>query len=429
VELKELHDKRRALLARAAEIAGAAASEGRGMTDEEVTNHKLAWDEQGKLKDTIERLQDAQREQAAMPTQTAARNTVAGGRDHVGTESREAPHGYLEYRGMQIPKKSRAVRQAINRWFGAEDRDQAAAEIRALQVDIDVSGGFLRPDQEFVASLIQNVDNAVFIRGLATVLTIGSAGSLGYPSLNTDASDPTWTSELSIGAADTALDIGRREFRTNPLAKSILVSNTLLRISALAGAVNAESLVRERFGYVFGTTLENAYMIGTGASQPLGLFIASANGITTTRDISAGNTTTAIGADNLIRNKYNLLPQYRGRPSTRWIMNRTVVRDISLLVDGNGQYMWRAGLVGGAPDTILGTTVIESEYAPNTMTTGLYVGLIGDLSQYWIVDSLGFQIQVLRELYAGTNQTGFVGRYEGDGAPVLAQAFSRMQLA
>jgi HK97 family phage major capsid protein len=70
-----------------------------------------------------------------------------------------------------------------------------------------------------------------------------------------------------------------------------------------------------------------------------------------------------------------------------------------------------------------------SEYAPNTFTTGLYVGLIGDWSQYWIVDALDLTIQRLVELYAETNQTGFIGRMETDGAPVLAEAFARVKLA
>ena len=35
----------------------------------------------------------------------------------------------------------------------------------------------------------------------------------------------------------------------------------------------------------------------------------------------------------------------------------------------------------------------------------------------------------LDELYAETNQTGFIVRYEGDGAPVVPEAFVRLKLA
>jgi len=39
------------------------------------------------------------------------------------------------------------------------------------------------------------------------------------------------------------------------------------------------------------------------------------------------------------------------------------------------------------------------------------------------------QIQRLNELYAETNQVGFIGRLGTDGAPVLEEAFVRVKLA
>jgi len=69
-----------------------------------------------------------------------------------------------------------------------------------------------------------------------------------------------------------------------------------------------------------------------------------------------------------------------------------------------------------------------SEYCPNTFTSGLYVGIIGDFKNYWIADALSMRIQRLNELYSLTNQVGFVGRLESDGMPVLEEAFARIQL-
>jgi HK97 family phage major capsid protein len=84
--------------------------------------------------------------------------------------------------------------------------------------------------------------------------------------------------------------------------------------------------------------------------------------------------------------------------------------------------------LGGTPDRILEVPYVMSEYAPSTFTTGLYVGIIGDFSFYWIADSLKLEIQRLDELYAVTNQVGFIGRSETDGLPVLAEAFARVKL-
>jgi HK97 family phage major capsid protein len=97
--------------------------------------------------------------------------------------------------------------------------------------------------------------------------------------------------------------------------------------------------------------------------------------------------------------------------------------------DGEGNYLWRAGLQGDRGDTILDVPIIMSEYAPHTFTTGLYVGIIGDFSNYWIADALSMEIQVLVELFAATNQNGYVLRKETDGRPVLEEAFVRVTLA
>ena len=70
-----------------------------------------------------------------------------------------------------------------------------------------------------------------------------------------------------------------------------------------------------------------------------------------------------------------------------------------------------------------------SEYAPNTFTTGLYVGIVGDFSKYYIADALDMQLQRLTELYAESNKIGLIGRMETDGMPVLEEAFARVTLA
>ena len=298
----------------------------------------------------------------------------------------------------------------------------------ALQADSDTAGGFLVPPQEFIANLIQNVDDLVFVRQLATVTPVTSADSVGRPSLDTQPADADWTSELLIGNEDTALAFGKRELHPHPLAKLIKVSRKLLRVAALP----ADAIVTQRLAYKFGISQEKAFLAGTGVNQPLGLFTASADGIDTSRDVSTGNSTTAIAADGLIEALYSLKAQYMAKAS--WLFSRTAVKNIRKLKDGEGQYLWKPGLgspsiADPAPDRILDRPFYMSEYVPSTFTTGLYVGLIGDLSHYWIADALNFELQRLNELYAATNQVGFVGRWETDAMPDLAEAFARVKLA
>jgi len=188
-----------------------------------------------------------------------------------------------------------------------------------------------------------------------------------------------------------------------------------------------ETIVRDRLAYKFGVTEEKSFLLGTGASQPLGIFTASANGIPTTRDVSSGNTTTSIGFDGLISAKFSLKSQYLAK--ARWLFHRDAVAQISKLKDTANQYLWQPSQKEGTPDMIHGVPVFMSEYVPNTFTTALYVGMITDFSNYWIADAIDMQVQRLLELYAETNQVGFIGRKETDGMPVLGEAFARVKLA
>jgi HK97 family phage major capsid protein len=72
---------------------------------------------------------------------------------------------------------------------------------------------------------------------------------------------------------------------------------------------------------------------------------------------------------------------------------------------------------------------VTSEFAPNTFTTGQYVGILGDFSYYWVATSLNLTVQRLVELYAANGQDGFLGRHAVDGMPIFGEAFARVTLA
>lgn len=316
----------------------------------------------------------------------------------------------------------------------AKQRDEAASKAfnayllgsrAALQKDSDPAGGFTLAPEQFMARLIQDLDNMVWFRQYATVIPLTGAHSIGVPSLDTDISDTEWTTELAVGGEDTSMAFGKRRLTPHPLGRYIRVSKDLLRTSALS----IESIVRERLAYKFGTVQEAAFMSGNGAARPLGVFTASADGISTGQDVSTDNTISAFTADGLINAKYALTSPWLNSGNLRWVFHRDAVKMARKLKDGEGVYIWQPGLVQDRPDVILGVPVLVSEYAPNTFTTGLYVGLIGDLSYYWIAETMSVEVQRLQELGALTNQDYFIGRTILDGMPVLEKAFVRVKLA
>ena len=424
--IKELHEQRAKLLADCRTLVDAQEKTGELMDGEKRAQYDKMWEEQGKLKARIadlERLAEAEQSVAAM-TESRGLQSEHESLETPGDEGAELKPYKWEYRGVEsvIQPGTSLYETTTEDYRRHFCRFLINGETRALQADSDIKGGYTVPRQ-FVAELVKAVDNLLWMKQAARVFMLTQASSMGAPALDNDPADDTWTTEIGTGSADTTMSFGGRELTPHPLAKRLKVSRKLLRISAL----NIDALVRDRLAYKLAVTEEKAYLTGTGASQPLGVFVASANGINTGQDVSTGNTTTTIGADNLRECLYKLKPQHR--MNANWLMHTDVVKAISKLKDGNGQYLWSPGITAGDPDVILGRSVRESQYSPNTFTTGKYLGILGDFSYYWIAQSLGVTIQRLEELYAESNEVGFINRLEIDGMPVLEEAFVRMTLA
>jgi len=410
-KLKELREARGKAVADARAILDKADAEKRAVSKDEDTAYTALFTKQEELRGQIER------EERQVEVEREAAAAALRSRDAV----RDASAGRTVDPDARGARDSDEYRSAFSKLLLAGHTGLSRDEARALQIDSDTAGGFTAAPQQWVNQLIKGVDDMVFIRQRATKFRVASAASMGVPTLAANPADSNWTTELATGSEDSTMSFGKRELNPHPLAKRLKVSNTLLR---MVGGTDA--LVRDRLGYTCGVTQEKAFLTGSGSNQPLGLFTASANGVTTARDVSTGNTATSIMVDGLLEAKYSLKGQYWSRAD--WIFHRDAMKQISKLKDGEGQYLWRESVRDGEPDRLLGRPIMMSEYAPNTFTTGLYVGILGDFSNYWIADALDVQIQVVRELYAETDQTGYILRASCDGMPVLAEAFARVKL-
>lgn len=396
----ELREQRAKIAKDAREVMDRANSEARDMNSEEKAQFDKMIADVDKLKSQIESLEKVE----AVEDEISVDSEAARKRNVMGIETRDArgsKDGLTAYR---------------NYCRNGETRD--------LVLSTNTAGGYVVTPVEVSEQIITLMNNAVFMRQLATVHTLNSAASLGAPRLTTDMTDPAWTSEVSAVSADTAMVYDRRDITPKLLAKLVTVSHQLLNARP-----NVEAHVNERLVYKYGIAQENGYLNGDGSGKPLGVFQPSSSGISTARDVVGSNTTTAITADTLFDVKYFLKSGYLKSKSVAWILNRTVIKDIAKLKDSENRYLWQPALSAGTPDTLLDIAVYSSEYAPNTMTAGLYVGILGDFSYYWIADQKALEIQRLVERYAEKNEVGFIGRFYSDGAPILEEAFSRIKLA
>lgn len=402
--IKELREKRVRLVEETKQIVDKAEKENRNLNAQEKERYDAAFTEIQDLGDRVERLERQEKQEKELSSVSEERAEI--GNPATGDKRDEEA-------------QLKAFESYLKRGYSG----LSEAEKRDLTVGTNSEGGYTLAPASFVAKLLKNVDDLVFLRQRATKYQITGALKLQLPVLAADPADSDWTTELLVGSEDSTMAFGTFELDPNPLAKYLLVSNTLLRTSQL----NIADIVLNRLAYKFGISEEKAFMTGDGSSKPIGLFEASASGcIPTSRD-KAFASATSVDADTLIDAKYHLKDQYWN--TAEWIFHRTTVAEVSKLKDGNGQYLWKPGLSQGDPDTVLGAPLRKSEYCPNTLTAGLYAGILGDFSNYHICDQLNMQFQRLVELKALTNQTVFLGRLEMDAKPAITEAFVRVKMA
>lgn len=439
-KIRELIEKRNRLVQQGRDLYAKVEQEKRSMTDEEKKNDEARFADIADIGEQIKRFErqlELERVEASRSindgrAEDTAREADEEERSHRSRVAKLAPYlsRFMSVRGedgnptLRFSNHQIEVR-ASKKYYGEFETylrtGAETQELRALAADNAVSGGYLLAPIETVIRLIQAVDDQVFIRQAATKHLVLNADGLGMASLDADPADSDWTSELGTGSEGT-MTFGRRELRPHPLAKRIKVSNKLMRTST----VSAEQLVQSRLAYKFGVTGEKAFLTGSGGNQPLGVFVATADGVPTSQDSLTGSGT-GITMDGIYDAKFALKGAYWNRPSTAWMFHRTGVKLISKLKDSTNQYLWQPSVQAGQPDRLLGIPVVMSEFVPNTFTSGLYVGMLADWSYYHIADSLNLTIQRLNELYAETNQTGYIGRMEFDGMPTLAEAFVRLK--
>jgi HK97 family phage major capsid protein len=399
-QIQEKKQKRANLVNQARELIERAQDADRDMDTAENEQHRKILADVNKMKDHIDLLEQ----------QYEAEQSVEG----VGNQSHRQNPGKQD-QGNDNPRASEDYIKSFRNYLLSGNIQNS------LQMTDDPSGGFITSPLDFINQLIKDVDDLVFIRQWATKFKT-NAKSLGAPSLDADPDDFDWTSEVGTVNEDKSMKFGRRELTPHALSKLIKVSMKLLRSSLQ----DPEDLVRARMAYKLGLTQEKAFLTGNGVNQPLGVFTASKDGISTNRDVSNGNTATEIQLDGLKAVKWSLKAQYHEK--AKWMFHRDGLEQIDKLKDANGQYLWQPSIQVGEPDRLLNFPYYASESVPNVFTTGKYVGMLGDFSNYWIVDSQDFGVQRLVELYAGNNQVGFIGRGETDGMPVKEEAFSRVKL-
>ncbi len=294
-------------------------------------------------------------------------------------------------------------------------------EAKDLSVGVPSAGGYLTVDT-WMGEMIPAQREVSAMRRISRVLPPVPVGSVIAPSEDSLMTDATWTTEILTGNADTVKPFGQRKLTPHALAKRVLVSNDLLRNPSF----DVEAYVRQGMAYNFAIPEEAAYVNGSGVAQPLG--VLNTNGLTYWTTAAS----TTVTGDDIVNWVYSLPATYAG--GARILCNRAFIRKCRTLKDGVGNYIWQAGLQSGTPNSILDVPYELSDQVDDALSAADaweangVPAVIGNFQYFWIVDALGMSIQRLVELYAATNQVGFIGRKASDGMVVRQEAFKGLKI-
>jgi len=174
---------------------------------------------------------------------------------------------------------------------------------------------------------------------------------------------------------------------------------------------DVENWLLEELNDVFVTTEGTGFISGNGVSQVKGiidstLMVANASWVYgKTGYIAGGHASLLNNADKLIDLQHALKPVYR--QNATWLMNDTTFSIIRKMKDGEGNYLWRPGLLAGASDTLLGKPVEIDDNMPD-IGADAYPIAFGDFKRaYTIVDHVS-GVRLLRDPFT---VKGFVNFY------------------
>jgi len=325
--------------------------------------------------------------------------------------------------GAQSPEainRMKAFNHLMRR--GAQDIKELEVQAAASTLS-DPDGGFTVPEE--VDAAIDRVAGTILaMRRLATVRSISTdtykklvnqggatSGWVAEKASRTETSTPT-LAEIAINT---------KELYAMPYATQALLDDSRVDIGAW---------LAEEVGIEFNEEEGEAFISGNGVGEPKGIdsYTKIANASYSWGKvgfISGGHASLLNNADKLIDLQHALKPAYRN--GAAFLMADSTMQVIRKFKDGEGNYLWRPGLLQDAPDTLLGKPV---EYDDNVAAIGAntYPLWYGNFKRaYLIIDRIG--TRVLRDPFTAKPYVAFYTTKRVGGGIVMYEALKALKIA
>jgi len=320
--------------------------------------------------------------------------------------------------------------------------DTALRAIESKTLSADISGGISGADGGYAVPKVIDTEierqlrNLSPLRGIVKVQTIETSDYRRLLSVGEGNIDSGW-----VGEEGARTDkVGTPKLEEIIITPGEIYSNAAATQRALDDLqFDAEMWLMEEVAEEFAIREGNAIVSGDGVDKPTGFLhstsitsIAAQGGVLSTGVAAAFPAVDP--ADLLIDLVHSLKARYRKGAS--FVLNSKTLAAVRKFKDADGNFIWRAGLMEGQPDMLLGYPVVEAEDMPDFDADAAGVATAGDGEEfavafgnferaYTLVDRAG--IRVLRDPYTNKPFVSFYATKRVGGALVNPDALKLLQ--
>jgi len=342
-------------------------------------------------------------------------------------QKRPGAAGDAENKGAEVANQHKAA--FFNKFLQkGDDVDLKAFEEKALSTATGGDGGYAVPtvvDSEIERQL----KDLSPMRSIVKVKTIETSD---YKRLvKTTGAGSGWVGEVGARANTTTPKLEEVAIVPGEIFANAAATQRSLDDMTFDGEAWLMEEVAEEFAAQEGSAIVN----GNGVDKPKGFLayttdqnVDGARAFGTIQALKtgvAGGFAAAEPENILIDLVHSLKARYR--QGARFVLNSSTIATVRKMKDGDGNFIWRAGLAEGRPDTILGYGVVEAEDMPDIAANSLSIAFGNFERAYTLVERMG--TRVLRDPYTNKPYVNFYATRRVGGALVNDEPLKLLQFA
>ena len=273
---------------------------------------------------------------------------------------------------------------------------------RAQSKGADAKGGYTVPD-EFQSRVIEQMKAYGGIANNCNVLTTSDGRTFDWSTTDGTADIGSFIAEGSKASVQDVefgnIQVGAKKLTSNV----ILISNELLNDTGIAMDALLTGRIASRIGRA-----EAKYIVegnGTGLqNKGLAASVTNTSAISTAKKVNWKDINTLI---------HSIDPAYRGTSSFALAFNDATLQLLEEQEDGQGRPLWLPSVAGGTPATVLGKRYFIDQGIADADATNQFI-YAGDWNKFMLRRVRYMQLKRLNELYAESDQVGFLAFHRFD---------------